>query len=362
MNNDLEKYLVQKAAATGSPIKATLELTPACNMNCKMCYIRRSANEIMREGGTRDLNYWKSLMPTLRDMGVLFIALIGGEPLLYNGIDELYRSLYTNGFHINITTNGTLLANGIPEWMIQMPPRYVTVSLYGASNASYEKVTGNPLGFTQTISGIEHLKDAGIPVKLNYVCLPENKDDLEEIFRIKDKYETLINATSYCFPQIRRNISDSYERFLPDECAQMELKIRQLRDPESYSDYIKYLSEDNYDQNTIQHCDHSTCHAGRSTFWITWQGHLLPCGMMNQICIPTEPNHLVDHWNQLKKIVKETRTSTACATCSKREICSVCPAMMEAETGHLNGTPEYVCKVTDQMIMLSKAQSGIRYG
>ena len=114
------------------------------------------------------------------------------------------KKLYKNGFYINITTNATLLSEKIPEWFKSIPPRYVTVSLYGASDKTYEKVTGNSQGFTQTIKGLERLLQAKIPVKLNYVIVPENKNDLQSVYQIKEKYQLPILATSYCFPQTRR--------------------------------------------------------------------------------------------------------------------------------------------------------------
>ena len=34
------EYLYRKAAAAGVPLSGTFELTPCCNMACKMCYVR----------------------------------------------------------------------------------------------------------------------------------------------------------------------------------------------------------------------------------------------------------------------------------------------------------------------------------
>ena len=36
------EYLYRKATAAGIPLSGTFELTPVCNVDCKMCYVRLS--------------------------------------------------------------------------------------------------------------------------------------------------------------------------------------------------------------------------------------------------------------------------------------------------------------------------------
>ena len=350
MSNDLEQYLVQKASAIGTPIKATLELTPLCNMKCKMCYIRHSMNEMQEQGGLKPVSYWKSLISEMKEMGVLFVALIGGEPLTYPGISSIYEELVKNGFYVNLTTNGTLLSESIPMWLKKHPPRYVTVSLYGASDTTYEAVTGNKNGFSQTIAAIKRLLQAKIPVKLNYIEIPENMQDLEAIFALKNYYQLPILATSYCFPQVRKDNVSPGIRFSPRDCAVEELRIRQLNAPEQYENFCHYLASGYFEVNTVKHTNKIYCHAGNSTFWITWQGNMVPCGIMKNISIRAEQNTLQESWSLLKEKISCVQTSPKCAVCRKREVCQVCPAIMEAETGQINGCPDYLCQMTEEMI------------
>lgn len=132
MSNDLEEYLISHADQKGVPIKATFEVTPLCNMACHMCYIRHTAAEVREEGGLKHVSFWKGLIPQMKKLGVLFVALIGGEIFTWDGLEELYTELHKSGFYLNFTTNGALLENGIPDWLKEKKPRYVTVSLYGA--------------------------------------------------------------------------------------------------------------------------------------------------------------------------------------------------------------------------------------
>ena len=50
MQPQLRKYIYQKAARSRTPVSGTFELTPRCNMNCRMCYIRMSEEEMNARG------------------------------------------------------------------------------------------------------------------------------------------------------------------------------------------------------------------------------------------------------------------------------------------------------------------------
>ena len=41
----ITEYLYRKSALSGVPISGTFELTPVCNMDCKMCYVRMSRQQ-----------------------------------------------------------------------------------------------------------------------------------------------------------------------------------------------------------------------------------------------------------------------------------------------------------------------------
>lgn len=101
---------------------------------------------------------------------------------------------------------------------------------------------------------------------------------------------------------------------------------------------------------------HMRCRGGLSSFWVTWDGHLTPCGMMNEpYALPFEIG-FSDAWKIVSEKTKEILLSTQCASCKNRRVCSVCAAKAMAETGHYDGTPEYLCAVTNEMnkIMLRK--------
>ena len=46
----IEQFLCEKATVNHVPINAILELTPLCNMNCDMCFVRLRAEEMKQKG------------------------------------------------------------------------------------------------------------------------------------------------------------------------------------------------------------------------------------------------------------------------------------------------------------------------
>ena len=63
------EYLYRKAAAAGVPLSGTFELTPVCNMDCKMCYVRLSKQSQEAVAPLSNADKWLQLAKTAADAG-----------------------------------------------------------------------------------------------------------------------------------------------------------------------------------------------------------------------------------------------------------------------------------------------------
>ena len=106
--SSIEQKLFMWAESRKEPIYGVLELTPMCNMNCDMCYVRLSREEMDNQGKMLSLERWLELAREMKDAGVLFVLLTGGEPLLYPWFKELYLELLNMGMVVTVNSNGTL--------------------------------------------------------------------------------------------------------------------------------------------------------------------------------------------------------------------------------------------------------------
>ena len=107
----LRRFLYQKAAKNKIPISGTFELTPRCNMNCRMCYIRMSEEEMRVRGREYTASEWIEMGKICREQGMLFLLLTGGEPFLRADFKEIYLELSKMGFVISINSNATMITD-----------------------------------------------------------------------------------------------------------------------------------------------------------------------------------------------------------------------------------------------------------
>ena len=99
----ITEYLYKKAALAGVPLSGTFELTPLCNMDCKMCYVKLTACQQSKIRPLATASAWLSLAKKLKKEGMLYLLLTGGEPFLHPEFREIMQGLHEMGLLITIT-------------------------------------------------------------------------------------------------------------------------------------------------------------------------------------------------------------------------------------------------------------------
>ena len=344
------EHMHRRAVAQGIPLSGTLELPPLCSMACKMCYVRMSPEELAATGKRlRTADEWLALAREAKEQGMLLLLLTGGEPFLYPEFRRLYTELRQMGFVISINSNATLITEETVAWLKENPPQRINITLYGASDATYARLCGHPTGFTQVTRAIELLRDAGISVKLNCSVTPENVCDLEDIIAYSDEHKLVLQATSYMFPPLRRDAESvgRNARFAAEECARTEVKIRRLQyGAENLREYCKAIeSHQPVDTPLCADCEGEglQCRAGKSAFWVTWDGRMTPCGMVNEPAVFPFGQGFADAWQSLRAQTAALHLPPECASCDAKHYCHTCAAMCYTETGRYDCKPQYRC-------------------
>lgn len=355
MNTMLDR-LNQKAAMEGLPLNGTLELTPRCNLHCKMCYIHRP--ECLPEKlGLKPLSFWLDMARQAKAMGTLVLVITGGEPFLYPEAETLLEKLMEMGFVISLNTNGTLLDDRRIAWLNAHRPAKINISLYGASDATYSKLCGINDGFFSVSSSIDNLLKNGHNVYLNGTLTPENVGDLPAMVEFAGKRKLALHNTSYLFPPGRYGIHSVSSRLTPIEAAQADLLLEKLQLGQealleksrqqirlvtatingTLAPYGGFHSGDG--------CCRSNCGGGRNAFAISWDGKLMPCVTNAGIAIPLDEQPLAQAWQTLRRRVAELTLPKECVRCPYQMICNACPATIYNETGRYDRLSSYTCDV-----------------
>ena len=185
----IEQALMSQASLKRTPINGSLELLPLCNMNCDMCYVRLSREEMERQGRMRTGDEWIEIGRQMQKAGVLFLLLTGGEPFLHPEFRRIYLELRNMGMILTINTNGTMINEELARFLGENKPRRVNITLYGASDKAYEDLCHFPGGFQKTMEGIRFLRDYRVDVKIGGSLTKANQHEIESIIEIGEKLD-----------------------------------------------------------------------------------------------------------------------------------------------------------------------------
>lgn len=339
------KYLHDKGAREGIPVSGTFELTQRCNFSCEMCYV----HDCKQKTDPLSAEDWLNLAAQAKDAGTVFLLLTGGEPLIRDDFEEIYKALAKMGFLISINTNGSLIEK-YSKLFNEFPPTRINISLYGADNSAYRELCSNE-AFDRVMSSVKKMKEFGISVRFNTIFTPKNISDYKKIADISKEMGIPLKPTTYTYPSVRLGSENKDSRFSPETAAEYISLIDEYRfEKEFYLERAKklLLLPKGPDENKVR------CRAGRASFWITADGIMRPCGMMPE----PDAKPLVDGfdkaWNEIKIRTEQIRLPEECLSCKYAGICNVCAAMCKAETGEFGKTPQYICRMTKRIFELAE--------
>ena len=348
MSREYDKFisnLFAKADKASLPLSGAFELTSRCPLDCKMCYIHRKENDCQALSREKSAAWWLRLAEQARDAGMLMLLLTGGEPLLRSDFDEIYLGARRLGLLVSVNTNGLLVDDARVRFFAEYPPNRLNISLYGASPETYGALCGNGAAYEKVRSAVVKLVEAGVSVKLNLTVNQFNRQDISAIYAFAREYNLPIQPVSYMFPPLRAG--GTVSRLSAEEAADVRLECQRCKmGEEMLGRYISAKAQ-LVPRGEIGECSDSCgeripCRAGLSTFWVTWDGFMSPCGMMNKPYFEIED--FASAWSQLKSSRETITLPPKCRGCELRAYCDVCAAVTLAETGSFSGVPDYVCK------------------
>ncbi|MBF0624369.1 MAG: radical SAM protein [Magnetococcales bacterium] len=149
------------------PIFAHLILTNRCNMKCRYCFV--DVNSDIQSDLT--LDEWRQTLDGLHRRGCISVTFMGGEPLLFDGVDALIDHAKGLGLNLDMITNGI----GVEKHAAALAKLdAVMVSLDGPPEAN--AVNRGKNAFRVTLEAIEFFKKIGVPVRINCMANRQSRD------------------------------------------------------------------------------------------------------------------------------------------------------------------------------------------
>jgi AdoMet-dependent heme synthase len=320
----LLQKIISKCSQLNIPAQAVLEMTYRCNLHCAHCYVD------LKENNELSVAEWQDIMAQLKAAGTMFLLFTGGEIMARDDFLEIASLAHRNGFIPGFITNCTMVTPEIAKAIAGLKPFSIATSLYGATAATHEQVTGVQGSFEGTLNGVQYLVDAGLKPIVQTLIMQSNMNELEEISTLVRE----IGAESH----IKMGIapSKSGDKF------PLQYEAEGIEKPGfSRSRCLSGLEDDT---------GPGLCKAGRAMCSISPQGDVYPCPMFPLKLGSLRKSNFNSIWNtqpcgELKDIRSIQRSDlTECNTCQIKSHCNRCSGIAYLENGRANGVSPSACR------------------
>ena len=138
------------------------------------------------------------------DMGIEELALSGGEPLVWSGLEKAVELAYKGGMRITIYTTGNVsdVKNKLRR-LKQKGLHRCIFSIFGASKNIHERVTRHAGSFEGTLNAIVYANTIGLNTEFHFVPVADNYKELESIANLSRRYQVSRISVLRLVPQGR---------------------------------------------------------------------------------------------------------------------------------------------------------------
>lgn len=321
------------------PLSGSLELTHRCNLNCVHCYLGPRDERQVHEGREMSTGRVLSLLDEMIAAGCLNLLITGGEPLLREDFAAIYRHARGNGLLVTVFTNGTMVTDDIIQLFRELPPVEVEISLYGATAATYESITGVPGSYEKCLRGVNSLLKNGTRVDLKTVLMTLNSHELYDMENIAKDFGVKFRFDPAISPCLNGNGDPLRLRITPEEAIEKE-----MADPLRVERWGKFF--ETFKDSTLGK-DLYGCNAGLAAFHLDPSGRLMPCMMTMDIGYDISGSPFMTGWENIMPRIRDRKAGAdfACRGCKKINFCGYCPAFFRLENGREDRYSEYLCRL-----------------
>lgn len=324
----------------------SIELTRRCNFACKHCFCANPsfAGKIKNELGYKD---WAKISDQIADEGVLFLTITGGEPLLSADFKKEWIELKKKGFLLTLFTNGSLVNKDMVDFLSEWTPLEVSITLYGASEETYQKVTGCKGMFKKVIDALDMLSNSGIPLEVKGVFSHLNIHDFKAVNEISQKYCELFRWDVQLIGAFS-NVSNNPQKIRLSPKEIMELENHEPIRKRGTQNLINSWSPSKINKGNYAF----GCNVGNGSAHIDTYGFMHPCLPLESLKYDLTKGSVKEGWEiAIPEMLKNFPFEPgSCQTCEAIEICGHCVAFALLEACPAGGPVPFKCELTKAKI------------
>ena len=309
-----------------------IEITPFCNFHCVHCYLQNS--NCSRCLSSDEL---KQILDILYEAGILFVYFTGGEILTRKDFLDVYLYAKKKGFIIELLTNISLLDSEIVNVFLQYPPATISISIYGASEETYQRVTRSSGNYQKVMNALQLLTDAQLHFEIKFIGLKSNLCDFQAVEQLSRKYNVDFKHSFELFPTLNGDVIPFEYMLSPEQIVDFEKQysITTNRWASRCFPTVPSIGEKLF-----------ACDIAQSSFIIDCEGYMEPCNKLRlkkYKLLDLGYHEIWDTFSQFKQM--EAPESFQCLSCDYRAICTPCPAENLLTNGRFDKPAEHMCRL-----------------
>ena len=319
--------LCEKGAQQRVPVEAMIELTYGCNLRCVHCY-----NPTHTAKGELVNGQIKAIIDQLAEQGCLRLAFTGGELFTRQDVFEIFAYAKSKGFAITILTNATLITSERADRIQALQPQCVEISIYGATQETYEGVTQIPGSFQKFMTGVQLLRERTIPLVIKMPVMTVNQHETHQAKALVEGWGIKFVYCTEIFPRVDGSLEPLQYRIAPDEVVSVDEVIKGSQRWRAKGGEAKGES-----------CQGGkglfTCKCGRNSLAVTPYGQMNLCVSLPIPQYDLRTGTVAEGWQNLVDVVDGANAAPGdayeCPTCPVQGHCRQGPMNAWLETGNL---------------------------
>jgi radical SAM protein with 4Fe4S-binding SPASM domain len=242
------------------PWYTSIELGLQCNLTCTHCY-NFDRQKPMPEEMKKTLPYERllTLIDELKEAGTLMVSFTGGEALMHPHLFDLIKRARENNLLVKIKSNGTLVTKELALKFKNYEVYDFDISVYGGTTFEHDWLTNKAGSYEKTIQGIKNLREANIPVMMNFILHQKNYLSIDKMIE---------TATSLdCHYSMSTEMTKRYDQSSPQDIVGLTREQFQYLLKSEHRDSFM-ASNENEDLQ---------CECARTVCAVNSKGDVFPC-------------------------------------------------------------------------------------